>query len=264
MVFQSYALFPHLNVIDNVAYGLKLRGVSVAARAKKARDLLALVGLADNATRAVTQLSGGQQQRVALARALAIDPAALLLDEPLAALDPEIRERLRDEIRVLQRRFGATTLLVTHDQQEALVMSDRVAVLKDGRLVQIATPRELYERPANSAVAAFVGQSTLFDARVVDRDTVDVGFAQLKADAGARAPGAKVKVLIRPERVDANPSSNAINQLRGKTGLERFIGATVRFDFLIDGASQPLLVESAQVARQAVAIAPVNVILLDD
>ncbi|MDP9602131.1 UNVERIFIED_ORG: ABC-type Fe3+/spermidine/putrescine transport system ATPase subunit [Variovorax paradoxus] len=148
MVFQSYALFPHLSVLDNVAYGLKLRKVATAERRQRAQELLDIVGLGEFSQRAVAQLSGGQQQRVALARALAIDPRALLLDEPLSALDASVRGHLRDQIRAIQQRFNATTLLVTHDQEEALAMADRVAMLKDGRLLQIATPRDIYENPA--------------------------------------------------------------------------------------------------------------------
>eukprot|EP01034_Spumella_vulgaris_P005357 gene5356-biopygen4710 len=167
MVFQSFALFPHLSVLDNVAYGLKLRKVATAERHRRAQELLDIVGLAEFAQRGIAQLSGGQQQRVALARALAIDPLALLLDEPLSALDASVRGHLRYEIRAIQQRFGSTTLLVTHDQEEALVMADRVAMLKDGRLLQIATPRDIYEQPASRAVAEFVGLSTILPAKVL-------------------------------------------------------------------------------------------------
>ncbi len=264
MVFQSYALFPHLSVADNVAYGMALRKVDAAQRQRRARELLELVGLAEHAARAVTQLSGGQQQRVALARALAIDPRALLLDEPLSALDANVRAYLRDQIRALQRRFGATTLLVTHDQEEALAMADRVAVLKDGRLLQIAAPHVLYERPACRAVAEFVGLSTLLPGRVAAPDRVDVGFARLATATGARAPGRAVHVLVRPEHVEADPPPGAPNRLEGRVGAVRYLGAVTRYDFEVPGASAPFLAQGSLPAAGAIAIDPARICLLDD
>ncbi|MDQ7975416.1 MAG: ABC transporter ATP-binding protein [Rhodocyclaceae bacterium] len=264
MVFQSYALFPHLSVQDNVAYGLALRGQPAARRRARARELLEVVGLAEHADRAVTQLSGGQQQRVALARALAIDPRALLLDEPLSALDASVRGHLRDQIRALQRRFGATTLLVTHDQEEALAMADRVAVLKDGRLLQMATPRELYERPAQRAVAEFVGLSTLLPGRVAGPDRVDLGFVELATATGARAAGQAVHVLVRPEHVRADPEPGTPNRLEGRAGAARYLGAVTRYDFEVAGAPRPFLAEGHVSAVRAIAIAPEHIRLLDD
>lgn len=263
MVFQSYSLFPHLNVQDNVAYGLKLRKVPEAERNRKAQELLELVGLGEQAKRSVAKLSGGQQQRVALARALAIDPRALLLDEPLAALDAGIRGHLRDQIRTLQKRFNATTLLVTHDQEEALTMADRVAVLKDGQLLQLATPREIYERPASRAVAEFVGLSTLLPGKVSAQDQVDLGFAQLHAPTGTRRPGAAVTVLIRPEHVVADPQSGAVNTFAGQAGIQRYLGSIVRYDFQVAGAPRSILAESSQAAQKAIAIPPEHLRLLD-
>ncbi|KQP49170.1 ABC transporter ATP-binding protein [Pseudorhodoferax sp. Leaf274] len=264
MVFQSYALFPHLSVQDNVAYGLALRGQPATQRRARARELLEVVGLAEHAGRAVTQLSGGQQQRVALARALAIDPRALLLDEPLSALDAGVRGHLRDQIRALQRRFGATTLLVTHDQEEALTMADRVAVLKDGRLLQMATPRELYERPAQRAVAEFVGLSTLLPGRVAAPDRVDVGFAVLAAPTGQRAIGQAVHVLVRPEHVQADPPPGTPNRLEGRPGAARYLGALTRYDFEVAGAPRPFLADGRTSATAAIAIAPQSIRLLDE
>ena len=196
MVFQSYALFPHLTVAENVAYGLKLRNVSKAERLERAKNLLTLVGLDDFDSRSVTKLSGGQQQRVALARALAIDPSALLLDEPLSALDASIRGQLRDQIKSIQRRFNATTLLVTHDQEEALTMADRVAVMKDGKLLQFDTPTKVYEAPESKAVAEFVGLSTIFPAVVSGKDLIDIGFCKLHVSTDGRARGAKLFALM--------------------------------------------------------------------
>ncbi|CAA2099121.1 ABC transporter ATP-binding protein [Variovorax paradoxus] len=263
MVFQSYALFPHLSVLDNVAYGLKLRKVGTAERRRRAQELLDIVGLGDFAQRAVAQLSGGQQQRVALARALAIDPRALLLDEPLSALDASVRGHLRDQIRSIQQRFDATTLLVTHDQEEALVMADRVAMLKDGRLLQIATPREIYENPASRAVAEFVGLSTILPARVSGADRIDLGFAELAAPTGRRARGAEVHVLVRPEHIRPDPAPDAPNRLAGRAGAQRYLGALTRYDFEVPGAGKPFLAESALPAAGAIAIAPEHLRLLD-
>jgi len=263
MVFQNYALFPHLSVIDNVAYGLKLRKVHVEERQKRARELLELTGLEEFAQRSISKLSGGQQQRVALARALAIDPLALLLDEPLAALDASIRGHLRDQIRTIQKRFSATTLLVTHDQEEALTMADKVAILKDGRLLQFSAPEEIYRAPANKAVAEFVGLSTIFPATVIAHDLIDVGFARLAVATGGRRAGQTVFALIRPENVIPSPSKDAINRISGHVGTRRYLGSIYRYDFLADDAVLPLLVESHMIAGEAVALPPEHIALLD-
>ena len=263
MVFQSYALFPHLSVLDNVAYGLKLRKVAVAERHRRAQELLDIVGLGSYAQRGIGQLSGGQQQRVALARALAIDPLALLLDEPLSALDASVRGHLRDEIRAIQQRFGATTLLVTHDQEEALVMADRVAMLQEGRLLQIATPRALYEQPASRAVAQFVGLSTILPGKVSAPGRVDLGFAELHAHTGGRAVGAALYVMVRPEHMRPDPAPGSVNRLQGQCGAQRYLGALTRYDFAVPGADKPFLAESAVPAVEAIAIAPEHIRLLD-
>lgn len=263
MVFQNYALFPHLNVLDNIAYGLKLRKVPTDQRQAKAKTLLDAVGMSAFADRPVTQLSGGQQQRVALARALAIDPKALLLDEPLAALDAGIRGQLRDQIREIQKRFNATTLLVTHDQEEALAMADRVAVLKDGHLLQLATPREIYERPVSTAVAQFVGLSTIFKGTVLAQDLVDAGFAKLVAATHNRTVGQVIYALIRPEHVQVDPPENALNRMTGRVGAQRYLGSLSRFDFFMPGSTTPLLCEAHSLPQSAVAIAPEHVCLLD-
>src|SRR6202043_1730443 len=157
MVFQAYSLFPHMTVRQNVAFGLRLRRVGAAERDRRAIEMLELVGLAEHATRYPHQLSGGQQQRVALARALAIEPQVLLLDEPLSALDAKVRAQLRDEIRRIQLEVGITTLFVTHDQEEALAIADRVGVMREGRLEQLGPPTTIYSRPATPFVAEFVG-----------------------------------------------------------------------------------------------------------
>jgi putative spermidine/putrescine transport system ATP-binding protein len=263
MVFQNYALFPHLDVLGNIAYGLKLRKVPQDLREAKAKTLLDAVGMSAFADRSVAQLSGGQQQRVALARALAIDPKALLLDEPLAALDAGVRGQLRDQIREIQKRFNATTLLVTHDQEEALAMADRVAVLKDGCLLQLATPKDIYERPVSTAVAQFVGLSTIFKGIVLAQDRVDLGFAKLIAPTQNRAVGQIVHALVRPEQVQVDPPESALNRMTGHVGAQRYLGSLSRFDFFIPGAGAALLCEARSLPQGAIAVAPDHICLLD-
>ncbi|WP_406224720.1 ABC transporter ATP-binding protein [Streptomyces anulatus] len=211
MVFQSYSLFPHLNARDNVAFGLRVRKVSTAERHAVAADLLDLVGLPDHGGRFPHQMSGGQQQRVALARALALRPRVLLLDEPLSALDAKVRLTLREEIRRLQLSLGITTIFVTHDQEEALSMADRVAVLNAGRLEQCAPPAELYERPATAFVAEFVGTMNRLPGRLTGTGSVEVAGSTLPVDGEAPAGGGPVDVLIRPEgvRAEADPDGTA-------------------------------------------------------
>lgn len=227
MVFQSYSLFPHLNALDNVAFGLRMRRVRTAERRARAAELLDLVGLADKGDRFPHQLSGGQQQRIALARALALRPRVLLLDEPLSALDAKVRLTLREEIRRLQQELGITTLFITHDQEEALSMADRVAVMRAGRLEQCAAPAELYARPATAFVAEFVGTMSRIPGRLRTADaTVEVLGRRLTVDGPAPAAedGAAVDVLVRPESVQvaADPAG------AGRVLATSFLGATVR------------------------------------
>ena len=196
MVFQAYSLFPHLTVLENVEFGLKLRGRPRATRRQRAADMLDLVGLGAQRDRYATQLSGGQQQRVALARALAIEPAVLLLDEPLSALDAKVRVQLRDEIRRIQIEVGTTTLFVTHDQEEALAVADRVGVMNAGRLDQIAPPAELYESPATPFVGEFVGLSNRLATSVRD-GCADVLGTRVPVLPGS-AEGTGI-ALVRPE-----------------------------------------------------------------
>ena len=198
MVFQAYSLFPHLTVLDNVAFGLKLRGRSRSDRRQRAGDMLDMVGLGEHKARYANQLSGGQQQRVALARALAIEPAVLLLDEPLSALDAKVRVQLRDEIRRVQLDVGTTTLFVTHDQEEALAIADRVGVMNAGRLDQIAPPAELYAAPATPFVGQFVGLSNRIPAQAVDGSADVLGTSVRTLPGSATGSGA---ALVRPESV---------------------------------------------------------------
>lgn len=205
MVFQSYSLFPHLSAADNVAFGLRMRGAGKAERRTRAQELLELVGLPQHADRYPHQLSGGQQQRIALARALALQPRVLLLDEPLSALDAKVRLNLRDEIRRLQQELGITTLFVTHDQEEALSMADRVAVLRAGRLEQCATPSELYARPATAFVAEFVGTMSRIPC-VRSGDSV-VLLGRPFAVEGTLPYDGELDVLVRPENVGLTASA---------------------------------------------------------
>lgn len=200
MVFQNYSLFPNMAAADNVAFGLRVRRQSADAARRRAHEMLELVGLAGKEANFPHQMSGGQQQRVALARALAIEPRVLLLDEPLSALDAKVRVSLRNEIRVIQKELGISTIFVTHDQEEALTVSDRIAVLSQGRLEQFATPEEIYRRPATPFVAAFVGESNRFHGTVVAGGAVDIGGSVIALSGAAAHPvGTRVEVLTRPE-----------------------------------------------------------------
>jgi putative spermidine/putrescine transport system ATP-binding protein len=227
MVFQAYSLFPHMTVRQNVAFGLRLRKVSAAQRDKRALDMLDLVGLSTQADRYPHQLSGGQQQRVALARALAIEPQVLLLDEPLSALDAKVRAQLRDEIRRIQLEVGITTLFVTHDQEEALAIADRVGVMKDGRLEQLAPPTEVYSRPATSFVAEFVGLSNRLAGEVRGGEVHVRGCTlPLVEDV----PDGPVVALVRPEAVTlaSRAPDSGSSPLIGTVIAITFLGATSR------------------------------------
>jgi putative spermidine/putrescine transport system ATP-binding protein len=227
MVFQAYSLFPHMTVQQNVAFGLRLRRVSADARNRKALEMLDLVGLSTQADRYPHQISGGQQQRVALARALAIEPQVLLLDEPLSALDAKVRAQLRDQIRRIQLEVGITTLFVTHDQEEALAIADRVGVMRSGRLEQLAPPTEVYSRPATPFVAEFVGLTNRL-AGTVSGGTVTVRGRDLPLVDLSTAPG-PVTALVRPEAVTlASDSSGDSGPLVGTVIASTFLGATSR------------------------------------
>jgi ABC-type Fe3+/spermidine/putrescine transport system ATPase subunit len=237
MVFQNYALWPHMTVFQNIAYGLKLRKVAraeIEERVKGALDKVRLAGLGE---RYPGQLSGGQQQRVALARALVLNPKILLLDEPLSNLDAKIRVQVRAEIRKLQKELGITTVYVTHDQEEALTLSDRIAVLNQGRLFQVGAPRELYERPANRFVADFIGINNLIDGTVRSVDatggrlTIDSVFGELRAlpNAELRA-GEKCVLCVRPENVAVGEDGSERNFVRGAIAFAAYLGNTLRYD----------------------------------
>jgi len=201
MVFQNYALFPHLTVHGNVAFPLEMRGVSRSEIGRRVGEALAMVELAGYGQRLPKQLSGGQQQRVALARAIVFNPRLLLLDEPFGALDRKLRETMQLEVRRLQRRLGLTTIFITHDQEEALVLSDRIAVMNKGAIQQIATTTEIYERPANDFVADFVGESNIFHGTLTEPGYVSLeGGRRVQINSGALPVGKRLGVLMRPER----------------------------------------------------------------
>ena len=226
VVFQSYALFPHMTAEANVGFGLEMAGVRGRARSVRVAAALALVGLAEHGAKRPRELSGGQQQRVALARALAIEPDVLLLDEPLSALDAKLREELRAEMRLIQRRVGATALFVTHDQAEALAIADVVAVMDRGRVVQAGTPEEVFERPATAFVAGFIGRSARLPG-VASRGGVQVGPALLRSAAapGGIVPNGDVTVFVRPHRIHLLlPAEDADNVLDGVVAAVDYTG----------------------------------------
>ena len=231
-VFQNYALFPHMTIEENVMFGLEMRGSSKDAARRKAGEMLELVQLAQFSARKPSQLSGGQQQRVALARALAPEPKVLLLDEPLSALDLKLRQAMRSELKSIQRETGITFTFVTHDQEEALTMSDRIAVMSAGRLQQLGEARDIYERPVNRFVADFIGETNLLDARLeaADSSVATCRLANgltLECDAiGNARPGADVHISIRPERMTLAAASGVPWQGTVKENI--FVGTDVQ------------------------------------
>ena len=242
MVFQAYSLFPHLTALENVAFGLRMRKVDAAQRRARAAEALELVGLGALTDRYAQEMSGGQQQRVALARALAIRPRVLLLDEPLSALDARVRSQLREEIRRIQLEVGTTTLFVTHDQEEALAISDRVGVMRAGRLEQIAGPEQVYARPASRFVAEFVGITSRLPGTADGDDAVlEAGRVPLLPGSAIRGP---VEVLVRPEAVSVEPAGSGngdgagAGTGAGAGGTVRtviFLGATARVTVSVEG-----------------------------
>jgi len=248
MVFQNYALFPHLSVFENIAYPLRVRKVRLTEIRGRVRAALAMVKLEGFEGRYPHQLSGGQQQRVALARALVFEPAVLLMDEPLGALDKRLREHMQLEIKSLHRSLGITMVYVTHDQTEALVMSDRVAVMHTGRIEQVGTPDEVYERPVNPFVAEFIGESNLLAA------TVDTGRAGAVLEDGTRIlasgldrfrPGDRVWLVVRPEKIGIwREATEAANCLGGKVDDVNFFGETRRYRVSLRAAAPDLVVNA--------------------
>jgi spermidine/putrescine transport system ATP-binding protein len=234
-VFQSYALFPHMTVLDNVAFGLKQRGVDKSTRRAKAGEALELVQLANRADAKPAMLSGGQQQRVALARALVMQPRVLLLDEPLGALDFKLRKEMQIELKSIQQHVGVTFVYVTHDQEEALSMSDRIAVMSHGVIEQLDEPRTIYDRPSTAFVAGFIGEMNFLSGRVVEADgrtyTVQVADGLAVQGYGATKTGDEVLVGLRPERVVVHPTSDAsgANHASSTVVSKMYLGDQIQF-----------------------------------
>ncbi|MBN8983633.1 MAG: ABC transporter ATP-binding protein [Rhizobiales bacterium] len=286
MMFQSYALFPHLNVRDNIAFGLRRAGMPRGEVSARVAELVALVRLEGLEKRRPEQLSGGQRQRVALARAVARRPQLLLLDEPLAALDKKLRDSTQRELLTLQRKLGLTFIVVTHDQDEAMTLADRIGVMNAGRLAQVATPRQLYEEPRSRWIAEFVGDINIVDGRIEAREAGRLRVATQGAGLlTALAPrdlgdAADVCVAIRPEKIRLsqrapaeNPSASTINRLEGTIADVSYLGSASSYTIALDGGAtlHASLTNAARVSADAYAVgqrvtvwfAPDDCIVLD-
>jgi spermidine/putrescine ABC transporter ATP-binding subunit len=260
LVFQNYALFPHLSVFENVAFGLRLRRVPAAELRRRVGLALDLVGLPDLAENYPRQLSGGQQQRIAIARSVVLEPRILLFDEPLSNLDLKLRLAMRKELRELQRRLGKTAVYVTHDQSEALALSDRIVVMSKGRIEQIGAPREIYERPANAFVADFVGSSNLLAAAVI---AIEAGATVIRTDRGLRlraercsaVAGDRVTAMVRPEhiRLLAVPETAGDNRFAARVRQATYLGQDLHVSLDVDGKQELTAVTQAGAARRLAA-----------
>lgn len=253
MVFQSYALFPHMSVIENVSYGLKISGISKHEVLERATEGLALVGLAGYDNRLPSELSGGQQQRVAVARALVLEPQVLLFDEPLSNLDAKLRRQVREDIRDIQTRLGLTVVYVTHDQEEALAVSDRIIVMKDAGIAQIGTPRELYEAPASEFVADFIGEANTLDVHIDairgDLADVSIGPMRITLDARGLSTGA-ARLAVRPGRVRL-ADKHADNSIPGVLEKSTYVGS--HMEYRVRTAEAVVFIVSEDVTRVPVA-----------
>lgn len=253
MVFQNYAIFPHLNVRDNIGYGLRKQKLSKAKRNDMVDEMLELIKLPRYGDRKAHELSGGQRQRIALARALVLRPKVLLLDEPLGALDKQLREQMQLELRELQRTVGITFVFVTHDQEEALTLSDRIAVMSRGEVLQLDTPSGLYEQPSNKEVASFIGTMNFFDGRVVGTDssgikvdTVALGALHIAKPKGSFVDGDKVHVAIRPEKIELAGSAPTRDSGVAKGTLQNaaYLGERSHYFVKLEGKNDPVAVSA--------------------
>jgi spermidine/putrescine transport system ATP-binding protein len=258
-VFQSYALFPHLNVANNIGYGLDVKGVAASERNRRVAEILELVGLRGLEKRVPRQLSGGQQQRVALARALVNNPRLLLLDEPLSALDRKLRQQMQIELKSLQHKVGITFIFVTHDQEEALTMSDRIAVMKDGRIQQLATPFETYRHPTNRFVANFIGNSNILSGRVSgktkDRISIETDVGATLFAATNVHIGERVDVLLRPEHLMIARDSSAQSAKIGAV-VEQvvFVGSEAQVHATLSNGFRIIALDRAAASRSDSAV----------
>jgi putative spermidine/putrescine transport system ATP-binding protein len=245
MVFQSYALFPNMTVAQNVAFPMRMAGADRATTDRRVAETLEMMRLSEHARKTPAEMSGGQQQRVAIARAIVMRPKVVLMDEPLSALDRRLRESIQIEIRALHQTIGSTILFVTHDQSEALTMSDRIAVLDAGRIVQVARPVDLYRHPKSRFVAAFVGESNLIEAEVVQRrgDTMTLRSGSghvFEAESGASSGAGKVTVLVRPERIAISPAPGD-HTVPVTVTSALFLGETIRIEAVLPGGETLLI-----------------------
>ncbi|MEM1274596.1 MAG: ABC transporter ATP-binding protein [Pseudomonadota bacterium] len=256
LVFQNYAIFPHLSVAENIGFGLRKAPLSAQDKSRAVTDALALVGLEGYGARAAHALSGGQRQRVALARALILKPKVLLLDEPLSALDKKMREQMQSELRRLQRQVGITFILVTHDQEEALIMSDRIAVMFEGQIAQLSDPQTLYRRPASRKVGAFIGMMSFLPASAISDDTVEIaglGRAALAPDQCPEGRPLTGLVGVRPESLSIlYPGQAADRQARGTVAERAYYGDMTYYDVLLEGADAPVSVSTRNMPGRAV------------
>jgi iron(III) transport system ATP-binding protein len=253
MIFQSYALWPHMTVAQNVAYGLRFGGAPRSERAARVDEMLRAVQLPGYGERYPGELSGGQQQRVAVARALVVEPEILLLDEPLSNLDATLREEMRFEIRRLHERFGITTLYVTHDQAEAMVISDRVAVLQSGRVIQVGAPAELFEQPRTRFVAEFIGKTNLVEAVADGTASVARGRLRLRIAADGLVPGAAAVVCIRPHQIALAPRAGAGAE---PVGVNALAGAVIRASYLGDAVDYQVALDDSDVVLRVTGPTP--------
>jgi spermidine/putrescine ABC transporter ATP-binding subunit len=273
LVFQNYALFPHLTVFENIAFGLRLRRVGKAEMRERVERMLQLVDLTEAGERLPAQLSGGQQQRVAIARSLVLEPQILMFDEPLSNLDFKLRVQMREELRGLQRRLGKTSIYVTHDQTEALALSDRIAVLSHGRIEQIGTPSEIYETPATSFVAEFIGSSNLIEGKVVERNGADIVVETRSglrlccdgADQRAAAEWGAVWVMLRPEHVRLRAPegvSAGPNSFAAGIAEVTYLGEDLQFTLDAPGGQRlRAALKNAGAARDLLALRQVEVVV---
>ncbi|MGX0879564.1 spermidine/putrescine ABC transporter ATP-binding subunit [Roseovarius sp. MBR-154] len=259
MVFQSYAIFPHLNVADNIAYGLRRKKLSKARRMEMVDEMLELIKLPGYGQRKANEISGGQRQRVALARALILRPKVLLLDEPLGALDKQLRDQMQLELRALQRQVGITFVFVTHDQEEALTLSDRIAVMQGGKVLQVDTPAGLYETPKTREVARFIGNMNFFDGRVRRNgaaigavEAEGLGHIPMPVDRLDKPDGAPVQVALRPEKFSLSTTRpEGAHVVEGRLSTTSYLGERSHHYVMIPGRQEPVAVSTPNHARPA-------------